>query len=425
MPGPGGLFGKKAPHEAYGDKITTAGLKETTLGRSWFAAADESLAKALSISLPYSETGYFAAEKPEAVGVRFKAKRGEKLGITLSRKPSAGFTIYMDLWEVPAENERPKLLMSADTTKPTLDFEVRRDGFYIVRLQPELLSSGEYSLSISSGPSLAFPVPARAKPRIGSFWGATRDAGARKHEGIDIFAAFRTPLVACADGRVTNVSENKLGGKVVFFRPFDKDYTLYYAHLDEQLVSAGQSLKTGDTLGLMGNTGNAKTSPPHLHFGIYTNGGAIDPLVFVDPTERKPGKITAPLANIGKLLRTEGKGLKVYGEPSATPSNYISLEASSLLRVQAATEGWYKVTLPNGQKGYIQSGATSSINDPLRKVTVAAPQPVFDAPTTTAARKVMLDHGDAITVLATFNDYYYISGKDEEGWIPKASLTGR
>ena len=420
-PGPSGLFGKKSPHESYSDKITQAGLKETAIGRSWFSAAEQSLAKALSIPIPYSEAGYFAADKPEAVGVRFKAVRGQKLKIELSKKPATGFLIYMDLWEAPAENERPKLVESADTAKTSLELEVKREGFYIVRLQPELLASGEYNLSISAGPSLAFPVPARSNPKIQSFWGAARDAGVRKHEGIDIFAPFRTPLVAAANGTVNRVEENNLGGKVIFFRPYDKDYTLYYAHLDEQLVSEGQQLKTGDTLGLMGKTGNAASTSPHLHFGIYTFGGAVDPLPFVNPVEKKPAKITAPLSNVGKWVRSD-RAVKVYGEPAATASDYINIDPSSLLRVQAATAGWYKVMLPDGTAGYITSNSVSSLNNPLRKIDFPAPQSLLDAPNKGAARKLTVEKGETVNVVATFKDFYYVSARDEEGWIPKAAV---
>ena len=147
--GPAGLFGKKSPHEAYADKISGAGLKGTTLGRLWFVAANESLQKALSINLPYSETGYFAADKPEAVGVRFKAKRGEKISISLTKKPTSGFSIYIDLWEVTESSENPEMLLYADTSKPGITYEVKHDGNYILRLQPELLSAGEYTLTIT------------------------------------------------------------------------------------------------------------------------------------------------------------------------------------------------------------------------------------------------------------------------------------
>ncbi|HEX8461763.1 MAG TPA: hypothetical protein VF623_10045, partial [Segetibacter sp.] len=105
--GPSGLFGKKSPHEAYADKIKNAGLNETSMGQQWFAAANKSLASPLTVSLPYSETGYFAANEARAVGLIFKAKRGEKLSINVSKKPATGFALYLDLWE-PATPTHPE-----------------------------------------------------------------------------------------------------------------------------------------------------------------------------------------------------------------------------------------------------------------------------------------------------------------------------
>src|SRR5205085_9197894 len=102
-----------------------------------------------------------------------------------------------------------------DTTSTTVQYDVDKEGNYILRLQPELLKGGEYTLSISTGPTLAFPVTPKVKSSVGSFWGAGRDEGARKHEGIDIFAPRGTALVAAADGVVTRVTENTLGGRVV------------------------------------------------------------------------------------------------------------------------------------------------------------------------------------------------------------------
>jgi murein DD-endopeptidase MepM/ murein hydrolase activator NlpD len=421
---PRGLFGKKSEHETYSEKLAKAGIKETALGRLWFTAANESLTKPLTVTIPYSEAGYFSANKPEAVGLRFKVKRGEKLDISITIKPAIGFLLFMDLWDATEEG-KATFLSAADTASRSINFEVRKDGFYLLRLQPELLASGEYTLSISSGPSLAFPVPAKAKPNIGSFWGVSRDAGARRHEGIDIFAAFRTPLVAAADGTVSRVTDNALGGKVIFFRPSGKDYTLYYAHLDKQLVDAGQSLKKGDTLGLMGNTGNARSTPPHLHFGIYASGGAIDPLAFVNPIKKKPAKITAPADIIGQVARTGNRQLKLYHEPFGTSSNAVSVAPGSLVRVQSSTANWYKVVLPNGETGFIESASVTSTKSPLKKIVVKLDQGLVDAPNPNAARKMLLEKGDTVDVLAAFKDYYFVSTKEEEGWIPKAEMAKR
>lgn len=421
--GPRGIFGKKSPHEQYADKIKNAGLQETALGRLWFSAAEQSLTSPLAVNLPYSETGYFPADEPKAAGLLFHGKRGEKINVNLSKNPSTGFAVYLDLWQPDSNGDmKPEFLLHADTTTATITYDVEKDGSYILRLQPELLKGGEYTLSISTGPSLAFPVTPKVKSNIGSFWGAGRDKGGRKHEGIDIFAPRGTPLVAAAEGVVTGVHENILGGKVVFLRPNNKNYTLYYAHLDQQLVQPDQTVKTGDTIGLMGNTGNARTTSPHLHFGIYTNSGAVDPLPFVNRVTRMPGKIIAPLNNLGNWVRSN-KSTQLLTQPSVKAPEAFTLESYTLLKVEAATAGWYKVSLPGGEKGFIASSAVSSVSSPVRKGSLKNAQPLLAEPNGFAARKATLPPGASINIIANYRDFYYIqSGNREEGWISKKTL---
>ncbi|MGB8192483.1 MAG: M23 family metallopeptidase [Chitinophagaceae bacterium] len=413
-----GLFGKKTPHEQYGDKLTGAGLKETTLGRAWFDAAERSLTNPMTIKVPYKETGYFAADRPQAMGLRFQARRGEKLNISLSKRPAAGFLIYMELWKAAdAVGKAPKLVAAADTVLYAIEHEADDEASYIIRLQPELLNSGEYTLNIASGPSLAYPIKAPGKNHVQSFWGDARDAGARKHEGIDMFAAKRTPVVAAADGRVTRVNENTLGGKVVWMRPHNRDYVLYYAHLDEQLVSDGQDVNAGDTLGLIGNTGNAKYTAPHLHFGIYASGGAIDPYPFVNPEVRTPRAITAGIDNLGKFVRAGSKAVKIYAGLDEQPA--VLLDQHTLMEVEAAAEDWYKVRLPDGRQGLIKSNQSNALTE-LRKYIPKQELAVYDRPDTLAARKIIIKAGNALSVLAAFNNYYFVRTEaDLTGWILK------
>lgn len=421
--GPAGLFGKKSPHDDYGDRIKNAGLNETALGRQWFVAAEQGLASPVSVNIPYMETGYFPAEQPKAVGLLFHARRGEKVNISVSKKPETGFAIYLDVWEAATSADaKPKFLLSADSTLKTLTYDVDKDDNYIVRLQPELLKGGEYTLTITTGPSLAFPITPKAKSNIGSFWGSARDAGARKHEGIDIFAPRGTAAVAAADGVINGVTENTLGGKVVFLRPDKKDYTLYYAHLDKQLVQQGQTVKTGDTIGLVGNTGNARTTSPHLHFGIYTNSGAIDPLSFVNPVTRTPERIVAALSNINNWVRNN-KTTKLYNTPNATGLAVATLETNTLLKAEAATAGWYRVSLADGEQGFIASTHVSSVSLPVRKADVKNQEPLLDEPTGFAAKKKMLSAGQQVNVLAMYKDFYFIKdSNNREGWISKKAL---
>jgi peptidoglycan LD-endopeptidase LytH len=115
-------------------------------------------------------------------------------------------------------------------------------------------------------------------------FGDPRDGGRRRHEGVDIFAKRGTPVLSASSGVVTRVGEGGLGGRVVWVWDPARSLLLYYAHLQEQLVSTGTRVRAGEPIGTVGNTGNARTTPPHLHFGIYRRGaGAIDPEAFIAP----------------------------------------------------------------------------------------------------------------------------------------------
>lgn len=122
--------------------------------------------------------------------------------------------------------------------------------------------------------SLAHPLPGR--PYIDT-WGAARSEG-RRHEGVDIFAARGTPVRATTRGVVIQVGTDRLGGRVVMVLGPGR-YRHYYAHLDRYGdVSVGEFIERGTIVGYVGNTGNARTTPPHLHYGVYAPmQGAVNP----------------------------------------------------------------------------------------------------------------------------------------------------
>lgn len=415
-----GIFGKKTPHEQYGDRLVDAGLRSSVLGNSWFRMAEQSLTAPLTITVPYKETGYFPADRPLATGLRFNALRGQKLSITVEKKPVTNFALYIDLWKAAEGSSALKHITAADTTTNSIEHEVKETSQYILRLQPELLSSGEYTVTIITGPALAYPIKAPGKDHIKSFWGADRDGGERKHEGIDIFAARKTPVIAAADGRVTRVTETPIGGKVVWVRVKDRDYTLYYAHLDSQLVSDGQTVKAGDTLGLMGNTGNAQTTAPHLHFGIYTFGGPIDPLAFVKPIEVQPDDISGSLRLLGKLARVSNSPSGIHNNPGGPVAEAVNLPANTPVMVNAATSDWYKVSLPDDQRGFIRHTALSGIEKPIRNLSLKTTLPLFDKPDSLAPKKTSIPTGETVDILGTFENYYLVKTRENlTGWISK------
>lgn len=107
-------------------------------------------------------------------------------------------------------------------------------------------------------------------------WGFPRSGG-RRHQGVDIFAPLGTPLFAVADGTVQRLTNNTLGGLSVHLVD-DSGDRYYYAHLDAFAVAAGTRVKAGDLIGTVGNTGNARTTPPHLHWQFHPgNGPPVNP----------------------------------------------------------------------------------------------------------------------------------------------------
>jgi murein DD-endopeptidase MepM/ murein hydrolase activator NlpD len=125
----------------------------------------------------------------------------------------------------------------------------------------------------------AFLCPVDGPHTFMNDWGFPRSGG-RTHEGTDIFATEGTPIVAVADGTVLHVSreDRGLGGLTVTYEV--EGFRLYNAHLASVAdgIEAGVEVAAGAVLGTVGTTGNARGTPPHNHFGLYTpDGGAVNP----------------------------------------------------------------------------------------------------------------------------------------------------
>lgn len=101
----------------------------------------------------------------------------------------------------------------------------------------------------------------------------------RTHQGVDIFAARGTPVRSATRGIVVAIRDSGLGGRQVWVLGPGRERH-YYAHLDDWApgLSTGQAIRAGDVLGFVGTSGNARGTPPHLHYGIYGAQGAYDPL---------------------------------------------------------------------------------------------------------------------------------------------------
>jgi murein DD-endopeptidase MepM/ murein hydrolase activator NlpD len=122
----------------------------------------------------------------------------------------------------------------------------------------------------SSGPHV-FPIAGAST--FSDDWGAPR-AGGRTHEGIDLFAARGTPVVAVADGTLSRVGYSGISGNRLWLKD-GSGTDFFYAHLDGYAAAAreGAFVRQGTMLGFTGDTGDAKGTPPHVHFEIHPGGG--------------------------------------------------------------------------------------------------------------------------------------------------------
>ena len=415
------LFQKSTPHEAYARQLKQAGLDRSTAGRAWLAASEQAFRDSLVVPLPFAETGYFRPDKPSAASYRYAVRAGEQVHVSLTLGTGVAARVFLDAYEV-VPGRAPAPLASADTLVLDFRYRAEADGQHLLRVQPELLATGRYTLRVAREPSLSvFPVLGRTDAAVGSFWGAARDAGARSHEGIDIFAARGTPVVAATAGFISRTGETPIGGRVVWLADADAGNHIYYAHLDKQLVTPGQRVQAGDTLGLVGNTGNARTTVPHLHFGIYRSGqGAVDPFPFV----RRPAAVTSLPSGADRRgefvrLRTAAALRPATGDAQPTrPQSIDRLTTQVPLLVVGQQGADLRVQTPTGQIGYVATQAVvPAAGTPLRRLVLPAATELLTLPTSSAPAGGALPARSTVVILGQAAGFSLLRGpKGETGW---------
>lgn len=122
-----------------------------------------------------------------------------------------------------------------------------------------------------SASGFIWPVNGTVVSGFGWRWG-------RMHEGIDISASSGTPIWAAAAGIVIHAGWLGGYGNLVVV-DHGNGLATAYAHASAILVGVGQQVSQGETLSLVGSTGNS--SGPHLHFEVRVNGAAVDPLFYL------------------------------------------------------------------------------------------------------------------------------------------------
>jgi peptidoglycan LD-endopeptidase LytH len=406
-------FHPRNDHEAYEHLLEQAKITQTALGTEWKRSAEESLSKPVKISTPYEEAFFLDPNQADALGYQFAAKRGQKIKIKINTALIEDSQLFMDLYRVEASGTQ-RHVATASKAELLLGFEPRKDAEYILRFQPELLRGGKFTVTIENVPTLSFPVAGKTASAIQSVWGDVRDGGKRSHEGVDIFARRGTPVLAPTKGYIRFVGKRGIGGNVVWLYDSERGQSLYFAHLNTLIAKKGTYVEPGDTLGTVGNTGNARTTPPHLHFGVYKN-GAVNPFHYLQAPPENVKSVKGSLNLLGEYVRLTRKSL--LKENMNDKKYTATLSSNEVMKVLAMNSNSYRVELFNGQTGYIQKSRLTAASRPIELLNVRSEIDILQKPELAAFGQFM-DKGEQLAVLGKHNGFWMVKNKlGETGWI--------
>ena len=159
-------------HEDYWISLQQADLAETALGKDWLSASETALSEPVDISTPFEETFYADPRTAFALAYRFDAIRGHRYTVEVSLNGEEPTRVFIDLFRWASEDRQTwTKVASAPKEESRVEFEPRLNVPYVVRIQPELLRGGQFTISIRNQASLGFPVKGYDRRSIGSRFG--------------------------------------------------------------------------------------------------------------------------------------------------------------------------------------------------------------------------------------------------------------
>ncbi len=440
--------------------VATLAISRSHVGEEWTAAAERALANPTTAVLPFFEDLVFEPAAPRAMAFEFQAVRGHGLTVRgedsvllelfrRSEGESYGLQVSETLGDTAEESD---LLRVAERLpgQGELYYEPREHGSYVLLVQAKPLDAAELRLEVATEPLLEWPVEGTDAADIWSVFGDSRDGGRRVHHGIDIFAPRGTNIVAASRSTVRRVGERDRGGKIVTLYDEARDIFLYYAHLDEHRTEGGLTLGPGDLIGTVGNTGNALTTPPHLHLGIYDANWRrpLDPWYFFVPVRRVGRLPQVGVSDLGRWVRVTEEAPTVHAhpdfvggivpsparfdargnpvDPSYRPPRILTLgprvsgtlSAGEALRVQGSHGAFVRVEMSSGQVGYVAQSAVAPLSTPVEEIVVNQQTAVRMLPEASSDLRGTIEANATVSVLAYSGSYGLVLYKGHFGWIP-------
>jgi murein DD-endopeptidase MepM/ murein hydrolase activator NlpD len=203
-------------------------------------------------------------------------------GTMLVRRYGAGAPDSARITVQPAKPEKQEIVLEDIPQAHPSSADRRRnarDQALVAKLWTKREGPARFTLPLTPPAS---PLP--DGKGFGSLWMFNNPLGSSElHTGVDYALATGTPLKAVADGTVAIAEDLFFAGKAILIDHGNGLVSMYF-HLSELQVQAGQDVKRGETIGLVGSTG--RVTGPHLHLGIRWHGLRVDPqMLFEDPAK--------------------------------------------------------------------------------------------------------------------------------------------
>lgn len=175
----------------------------------------------------------------------------------------------------PIQPAYPSASPSMQSTSSPTPSPASSNGIPVATPTPDMIDPSTSQPLLSAPvppnmPELEIPVSGIQRKDLRDTFTDDRSEG-RVHGALDIMALQGTPVIAAADGKILRLFNSVKGGQTIYQANTDGTIVFYYAHLDRYAdgLKDGQSVRKGQTIGYVGDTGNAGAGNFHLHFAIW------------------------------------------------------------------------------------------------------------------------------------------------------------
>jgi peptidoglycan LD-endopeptidase LytH len=311
-------------------------------------AALGALRTALAVEPPYQERARPGGWDGWALGYRVALRAGDTLRVSVG-DPRLRLHAYR---AGDAERAAP-VPLAATRGDGVMELVAGENGEVTVLVHGdpgERASDDAFTVRVERSGGLVFPVAGRGPEDVISHFLEFRDGGRRLHHGVDIAALRGNPVRAVADGVIERIETTPLGGLTIRLVERRTGHVHYYAHLSGALVGTGDRVVAGQTIGGVGNTGNARNTPPHLHYGVFDGSAVLDPMKLL---RSSPLDLAADTASVllGTRARITVDGTAMRAAP-ARMGAATSLAHGQTVHVLAEADRYFRVKVGE-REGYV------------------------------------------------------------------------